>query len=590
MEALYKRRKVGLADREKRKEFNRQCSKAKKDGIIDSRRRLPLGELNITGEQMAWQIDSYLSAKPYFIVNFLLLTGTSKSPTMKPPKSEVKKVDRLQQLREWQKARKDAQARANAQQKKPVFSFSKQKEVVFRSQISFKKPQGAVTSAAKKAILNLSPSKKPVRPLPVSVSTSKVPVPPSRKPPPQPVANNKIEKTVNKKASAKQIASHAEAPMRKSARLIKSKVPDYATKHAPAPSRGTGKVANNCKKTEMYKNSSRNTRASNAAPSAKLTPKTGKSTSLKMGKQQTKKFVAKAETKKQKPNEKVVPSELNIPVMTMPSSSSQPHRVVTEKEDSLVISIQPTTPIKKSYAPVCPSPLLCSHSADHEQHQKTQHNYHPTFVDEPAWIPGASLQTNTVSENFDNFSSKFSPFKFGAGDAGSTHFHFSFAMDTGLPPEPVELESSLNIISNNNDVTTTIIDRTAESTSEDTTMTSSDSLQSGSISHEEKEEVIAETNGDEEGKMEGTPIRVHTPTRVHSSTRVHSVRKRGSMCSSAKRMSLVVGRERGEEKEITSVVVDLGRVLLEEENEEQGELKSDLAAPTIMYVLSFNLE
>ena len=51
MESLYKRRgKVGLADRAKRSELSKQNSKAKKAEVIDSRRRLPLGELNVAGK------------------------------------------------------------------------------------------------------------------------------------------------------------------------------------------------------------------------------------------------------------------------------------------------------------------------------------------------------------------------------------------------------------------------------------------------------------------------------------------------------------------------------------------------------------
>lgn len=53
MEALYKRKgKVGFSDKEKRREFNKQCSRAKKDEIIASRRRMPLGELNVSGKKL----------------------------------------------------------------------------------------------------------------------------------------------------------------------------------------------------------------------------------------------------------------------------------------------------------------------------------------------------------------------------------------------------------------------------------------------------------------------------------------------------------------------------------------------------------
>ena len=51
METLYKnKRKLGLGNIEKRKELNKYCSKAKKDEIIASRRRMPLGELNVSCE------------------------------------------------------------------------------------------------------------------------------------------------------------------------------------------------------------------------------------------------------------------------------------------------------------------------------------------------------------------------------------------------------------------------------------------------------------------------------------------------------------------------------------------------------------
>ena len=49
--ALYKRRgKIGLTGREKRKEVNKLNSKAKRDDLLASRRRIPLGELNKQGE------------------------------------------------------------------------------------------------------------------------------------------------------------------------------------------------------------------------------------------------------------------------------------------------------------------------------------------------------------------------------------------------------------------------------------------------------------------------------------------------------------------------------------------------------------
>ncbi len=51
MEALYKRKgKVGVGNKEKRKELSRLASKAKREEILDSKRRMPLGELNVAGK------------------------------------------------------------------------------------------------------------------------------------------------------------------------------------------------------------------------------------------------------------------------------------------------------------------------------------------------------------------------------------------------------------------------------------------------------------------------------------------------------------------------------------------------------------
>ena len=47
MEALYKRKgERGFTDREKRKELYKITSKAKRDDLVASRRKMPLGEIN----------------------------------------------------------------------------------------------------------------------------------------------------------------------------------------------------------------------------------------------------------------------------------------------------------------------------------------------------------------------------------------------------------------------------------------------------------------------------------------------------------------------------------------------------------------
>ena len=469
---------------------------------------------------------------------------------MKSSKSVVKKADRLQLLREWQKARKEAKARELP--KKPIFSMGKSKEVNFRPQIkiSIKKPHGAVTSAAKKAILNLSPSKRLARPLHISTTTCKAVIPPSRKPSPHPVTNKEIVKMSNKKIPAKQTASHSEAPK-------------------SGHSQSTVKEASNYRKVEGYNNRScRNVAAKNIAsattvtvapcsrapPASRVAPKAGKC-AMQMGNKQRKKRATPVKTRRQKRNEKVNPCEPPaIPKVPVLSSSSQSPSlcVVTEKEDSLVISIPPTTPIKKNYAPVCPSPLLSSHSADYEQHQKTKCNHHPTFADESAWIPGASV-LDTVSDNFGDFSNKFSPFKFGTNNAGSTPFHFRFAIDTGLPPEPVTCKLFDNGMTSS-ETTITTTDATEESTSEE---------QHCILIEAEEDTAMSTTEEVRKESIDKAEMMDDTPSRVHSA-RKRATNSHGSAkyCQSR----IVV---KGEEEETTSVVANLAVLLVEESNEEQ---------------------
>ncbi len=54
MEALYKPRKVGFADRNKRKELHKTSAKAKRDDLIALKRKMPLGELN-GGKHYKWR-------------------------------------------------------------------------------------------------------------------------------------------------------------------------------------------------------------------------------------------------------------------------------------------------------------------------------------------------------------------------------------------------------------------------------------------------------------------------------------------------------------------------------------------------------
>lgn len=53
MEALYKRKgKFGLTGRDKRRESSKLHSQAKRDDIIATRRKIPLGDLSVASEYL----------------------------------------------------------------------------------------------------------------------------------------------------------------------------------------------------------------------------------------------------------------------------------------------------------------------------------------------------------------------------------------------------------------------------------------------------------------------------------------------------------------------------------------------------------
>ncbi len=128
------------------------------------------------------------------------------------------------------------------------------------------------------------------------------------------------------------------------------------------------------------------------------------------------------------------------PLKEQQEPSSPPCRTVdkpatktaaTPPPQPLVIEVPPTTPNKKSYRPVCPSPLLRSRSASCRAQSEPIEPPSVIFVDEPAWIPGASAPENPASNKFGDFMDSFSPFKFGGGESD---FQFNFNKD--LPEGP----------------------------------------------------------------------------------------------------------------------------------------------------------
>ena len=381
MESLYKRKgKLGLADREKRKEFNKQKSKAKKEQMIDSKRRMPLGELNVAGE--CSKTSEYL---------FIIYSRTSFSD---PAKDEMKakNVDRLQQLREWQKARQEAKAKGNAAKaKKPTYVLGKPQTTNFNPHIN---TTGKSSQENNPKVMS---NKKSTLPVPI---TATKPSPSITK---QPVGSKK----------------KLDCPGR-----VQPKI-----KHVPSVTKTKQPV----EKIEQNVQQSKKTRPlAKTQPLPKTQQQPSKAQRPKSAQQPVKK-----PQQKQKKLERNNKSIKRVTVKQTSSSQAVPVRQsarltnktapVNQSSLPLIVEVPPppSTPSKKTYMPICPSPLLHSRSATYRANSEPVGIPSDRYVDEPAWVPGASAPEGSVSDKFVEFKDSFSPFKFGTSES---NFQFRFQM------------------------------------------------------------------------------------------------------------------------------------------------------------------
>ena len=377
------------------------------------------------------------------------MTGDTKVLSPSKPK-EAKPKDRLERLKEWQQARNEAKSRAK-EQKKPVFvvgqavkSCTVESYVEKLSNIAISaKPKTSFSS--KKAILCMSP--KPARP------TSKIL-------PGKPKENNAVppvvpifgEKVVDKRVTKAQPAKNKEVPKtscsqttaRRSARLAtkqttssSSKVKSSRTTPTTRSSKPQNIRENSKDKVTKYGNVSASERTRNRKNPSEIMTKSG----TVAGKVSTGKAKAKTARSKHTTELPVVLEEVQEDSTMSPLFLVQEEPIENRDQENIAYAA-PSTPIKKSYKPVQPSPLLHSHSA-REQRRETMYN---TFVNEPAWIPGVSLPEATSEPNFEEvFSKAFSPFKFIAGSSSEAGipYQFTFQMEAKLP-ERVDRDTELS--------------------------------------------------------------------------------------------------------------------------------------------------
>ena len=366
-----------------------------------------------------------------------------KSPAKQP--QGKKPNDRLERLREWQKAREEAKAKM-AKSKKPVFSvrqvvskdsvvarphhqsFSAKsailstspKKAVSRSRLgsalakkptTSSKPTGSSkTYSTKNTILKMSP--RPAKPAASASSKPKQPKPPApSKPVEKPLPGSKVPK----KPAREESSSGSET--RKKIGVKEQAKPTVRTRQSA----------------RIAEKQAKQPAPAKTAPSTRSTAKTAaKSVSTK-----TTKAVSKKATPKKKTGRKATPGKAlanNEAGSKKRVRKSPVQEVLTEVEpEPAPVLPVPTTP-KKTYEPVHPSPLLNCRSASRTH--VMVYNPMEEFVDEPAWIPGAQQpQTQTTANpNFESvFGSNFSPFKFTAGSSPSKDFQFDFCMDLKEP-------------------------------------------------------------------------------------------------------------------------------------------------------------
>lgn len=352
--------------------------------------------------------------------------GSPLQPSMNKGLAKPKPNDRIERLREWQKTREEAKAKANSQSKRPVFAIrscgageklaskNSKANVSIRPQFSFStkkilspkagspsikknafssRPKKATTTtySTKSAVLCMSP--KPVHQLPPS---SRVTRPPSSRP-------------VLPKEKAKELITSQQNAVKKPAKSIAKKTSEpRSTTQTVLPTRHSTRLA----KKQTVPSVAQQTAAVKASEASNISKKTAGKAAV------SKKSATRA-------SEKIASSGRSAPTGKKgrkgkkSPGKKQPAAAEPELEPACVLPVTP----KKSYKPVHPSPLLNCRSASRRPLRKPS-------SDEAAWIPGAPAPDCALSPSFENvFSANFSPFRFAAGSDLGQDFQFDFRMD-----------------------------------------------------------------------------------------------------------------------------------------------------------------
>lgn len=414
----------------------------------------------------------------------------------KPSKNKVaaKPNDRLERLREWQKARDDAKAKANLQTKKPVFAIrNNSKTSLASNNTTVFKPQ----YSTKKAILAASP--KPV----VKPPIARPPARPSTKvmEPPKKASRLTAPTRQSTRLASKQPVKKSVAPVTKATTSTKPAV--SSKQSAPSSARTATKPTVTSKQTAP--SSARSTTSTRPTMSSAVADKhaPGKAPARSIKAPAVKKGVVSTATKavtgkatektaavkrgKKSPTGKKQqkPASCDKTSSTGKRSKKSSAKVDSVEVDpvptDIVVCALPVTP-KKSYQPVHPSPLLKCHSATRQQEMLQQEPV-SEYVNDPAWITGAPAPDDASVPSFDNvFGASFSPFQFTAGSGTGQDFQFKFQKDITevlTAAEPVDvsqdsLEASESTFQPNSSHTST-----DDQHVDDVIHSSSDGIQSG---------------------------------------------------------------------------------------------------------------
>ena len=391
------------------------------------------------------------------------MTATKVSPFKTKPdvKSGRKQNDRLQRLREWQQARDEAKAKAKVKNQKPIFvlggkSDKSQAMESYLAKLTNKSTSSKpfnFTFSAKKHVLNMSPKPGSIPGSHVATSNgsneskeknvvltmkpyNERVVPPSK---PVPPSGKRITKNVCKSAPKVQ-------PTRHSARLAVKQTVATATKRVPP--KGTLTATRSSKPTGSRKKFVANRAQKNAKTNKNISGKNNTTFQPASGMEPIPEMIPSEEVKLQAPpTPETAPSEkvtLQAPLPPLTDHMAKKMPLVLPVKDVPAIEVisQPSTPVK-SYKPILPSPLLCSHSIDTNRRETLYSAARPLFVNDPVWIGGASAPMPDTNVHFDDFG-KFSPFRFkGAMSTESeVPFQFTFHMDIKVS-EQMEQDSQL---------------------------------------------------------------------------------------------------------------------------------------------------